>query len=166
MKKISVSLLFTALVLSSFPAFAAEEAPPLVLKSVESKVEGPGLPFEFSFDGKLSEAVTGKIFTSGTHAPDFTLPSLKEEPAPIRYPRWAVREGWQGRFVIAVEILTSGEVGRWKVVESTGYPLLDRAATQAIRRWRFHPGMEKGRSLVSCIQIPILFQLEEEFHVR
>lgn len=160
MKKIS--FLISLLILSTLPVFAAEEAQPLGLKSVESKIEGPGLPFEFSFSpGKLSEARTGKIFSTGYHASDFALPSLKEEPTPIRYPRWAVREGWEGTFVIAVEILVSGQVGRWNVTQSTGYTLLDEAATQAIRQWQFHPATEKGRAIISCIQIPIHFQLQD-----
>lgn len=163
MKKISFFLLL-ALLSPAVWVWAKEEAPssPLVLKPFQAKVEGPGLPFEFSLaDGKLSQARTGKIFTTGYYAADFTLPSLKEEPVPIRYPRWAVQEGWEGTFVIAVEIGTSGEVGRWKVMESTGYPLLDEAATGAIRKWLFHPATEKGKTILSCIQIPIHFQLED-----
>lgn len=160
MKKISI--LLSILILSSLPAFAAEEAQPLGLKPVESKIEGPGLRFEFAFSpGKLSEAQTGKIFSTGFHAPDFTLPSLKEEPTPIRYPRWAVREGWEGTFVAAVEILASGKVGRTHVMQSTGYTLLDEAAAEAIRQWQFHPATEKGKSILSCIQIPIHFQLKD-----
>lgn len=162
MKKNSVFLGFAVLTLVSFRLFAAEESQPLVLNAVENKIEGPGIPFEFTFaPGRLSEARTGKIFTTGTHAADFTLPSLKDEPVPIRYPRWAVREGWEGTFMIAVEILTTGQVGRWRVMESTGYPLLDEAATEAIQQWQFHPATEKGGAIISCIQIPIHFDLQD-----
>ena len=162
MKKVSFFVLLTVLLASGL-VFAEEQAPPqtLVLPSFQ-KVEGNGLAFEFLFSpGKLSQAQTGKIFTTGYHAPDFTLPSLKEEPTPIPYPRWAVREGWEGTFVIAVEVLTNGQVGRWAVVQSTGYSLLDQAATQAIRKWHFNPGTELGKAIVSCIQIPIYFKLQD-----
>lgn len=160
MKKIFV-LLTAGILLFSFPLFAREEAQPLALNPAENRIEGPGLPFEFAFEpGKLSEARTGRIFTLGANAPDFTLPSLQEEPVPIRYPRWAVREGWEGTLVIAVEILVSGKVGRMQVMESTGYPLLDESAAEAVRQWHFHPATEKGRPVTSCIQIPILFRIE------
>ena len=123
---------------------------------------GVDIPFEFTVSpGKWSQAERGKIFTTGYHPPDFVLPSLKEAPAPIRYPRWAVREGWEGNFSLAVEILTSGEVGRWKVIESTGYPLLDEVATKAVTTWTFHPATEKGKAVISCIQIPIRFELKD-----
>lgn len=163
MKKIFLFLLF-ALILPSAFTLAKEEAPsqPLNLAPIQERIEGPSLAFEFAFSpGKLSKAQTGKIFTTGYHASNFTLPSLKENPAPIRYPRWAVREGWEGTFVIAVEILTTGEVGRWKVIESTGYSLLDESATASIRKWHFHPGTENGKAVAACIQIPVYFQLEE-----
>lgn len=166
MKKISLFLgLLTLSLLSAPPLGAKEEAAPAPSVSLESLKGGRvdvSRTFEFSIArGEWIQAQAGEIFTSGTHASDFILPSLKEAPVPIRYPRWAVREGWEGNFVIAVEILKTGEVGRWKVIESTGYSLLDRAATEAVRQWQFHPAHERGRAIVSCIQIPILFKLQD-----
>ena len=146
------------------PLFAREEAasPPLALSPLKGEGTVTSRPFEFSLTrGEWVEARAGEIFTSGPPLADFILPSLAETPVPIRYPRWAVREGWEGTFVIAIEVLQTGEVGRWKVTESTGYPLLDRAATEAIREWRFHPAREQGKAIVSCIQIPILFKLQD-----
>lgn len=162
MKKFSMVLGFICFLFIPLSAFAREEVQPLIPNPVENRVEGPGLDFEFAFaPGKLSEAQTGKIFSTGTHSSDFALPSLKEKPVPIRYPRWAVREGWEGTFVIAVEVLTNGEVGRWYVIQSTGYRLLDEAATEAVRQWHFHPATEKSRAILACIQIPIHFQLQD-----
>lgn len=163
MKKVSVFLLIS-LLLPAFGVFGEDQAPPQLLlpKPVEARFEGPGLPFKFSLaPGRLSQAETGKIFTTGYHAPDFTLPSLKENPMPIQYPRWAVREGWEGTFMIAIEILPTGVTGLWKVMQSTGYALLDEAATRAIQKWRFHPAQEKGKAIRSCIQIPVHFQLQD-----
>ena len=165
MKKITLSILLTLFVTASAVfVFAEEETslPQAALSPAAVESMPTSLPFEFSLtQGKWAQGRPGQIFSTGTHAPDFTLPSLKEDPAPIRYPRWAVQEGWEGTFVIAVEILQTGEVGRWKVIESTGYPLLDRAATEAVRQWQFHPAHEQGRAIVSCIQIPILFKLRD-----
>ena len=167
MKKISLSSLLIALVFfSTIPLFAKEEAPsppaPVSLNPLKGEGVATSRPFEFSLTrGEWVEAKRGEIFTSGSHAADFTLPSLAQAPVPIRYPRWAVREGWEGTFLIAIEVLMTGEVGRWKVVESTGHPLLDRAATEAVRKWRFYPAREQGKALVSCIQIPVHFKLQD-----
>ena len=163
MKKMVCSLfLFYFLCLPAVSLFAKEDSPAALLRisPLKQASQREEFPFEFSVSpGKWEKAQRGKLFTTGYHPSDFTLPSLKEEPAPIRYPRWAVREGWEGTFVMAVEILTTGEVGRWGVIESTGYPLLDEAAVGAVRQWRFHPGTEHNNAVAMCIQIPIHFEL-------
>ena len=165
MKKMTPSaLFFTVLFLPAVTLFAKEESPstPLSLSPIQGKLVASSFPFEFSVTpGKWRQARTGKIFTTGTHVADFALPSLRENPIPIRYPRWAVREGWEGSFVIAIEVLKSGEVGRWKVIESTGYSLLDEAATETVRQWHFYAATERGNPIVSCIEIPIHFELRE-----
>lgn len=150
------------LLVASSPGIAEEAAPqPFVPVTLAPETQGVSFPFEFSVTPrKWSQARTGKLFSTGVYSADFVLPSLKEAPTPIRYPRWAVREGWEGSFVIAIEVRPTGEVGRWKVTQSTGYRLLDETATHAVRHWKFHPATEKGRAVVSCIQIPIHFELQ------
>ena len=165
MKKISpLTFLSALLFLSPVLSFAREEAPttPLPAPQIQGEVPGADVPFQVSVSpGKWSQAKVGKIFTAGYHPSDFVLPTLKGEPAPIRYPRWAVQEGWEGTFIIAIEVLKSGEVGRWNVMQSTGYSLLDETAGNAIRQWHFHPGTELGKSVVMCIQIPVHFVLRD-----
>lgn len=164
MKKIFQAMLVVGLLLTPVSVFAKEEASSksLPLKSLQAGTLHTSLPFEFALDrGEWVEANPGPLFTTGTHAPELTLPSLAEAPIPIRYPRWAVQEGWQGTFVIAVEILKNGTVGRWKIMQSTGHSLLDQAAVNAIHQWHFHPATEKGQAVVSCIEIPIHFKLQE-----
>lgn len=164
MKKITTPFLLALFVFSSAAfLFAKEEAPLPQAAFVPAAAETPtALPFEFSLtEGKWTQGRPGQIFSTGTHAPDFTLPSLKEDPAPVRYPRWAVQEGWEGTFSIAIEVKTDGTVGRWKVMQSTGYSLLDEAATAAVREWRFHPATEQGKAIVMCVQVPILFELKD-----
>jgi len=163
MKNSSVSLLVLSLLLLSSTAWAKEESvpkPPVLASLLENRMAS--LPFEFSLNrGAWSNAKPGTLFTTGYHPGDFTLPSLREAPEPFRYPRWAVQEGWEGTFVIAVEVLPNGQVGRWKVMQSTGYSLLDETATGAVRKWHFHPATEMGRAVVSCIEIPIHFTLQD-----
>lgn len=164
MKKMTLPFFLTFFVFSSAVFLLAKEEAPLPQATlVPAAAEMPtSVPFEFSLtQGKWTQGRPGQIFSTGTHAPDFTLPSLKEDPAPIRYPRWAVQEGWEGIFVIAIEVKTNGEVGQWKVMKSTGYSLLDEAATAAVRQWRFHPSTEHGEPVAMCVQIPILFELRD-----
>ena len=165
MKKIAFTLFLLTFVSVSAGWSAVQEKPataPLATHLIQGKVPAGDVSFEVSVSpGKWTQAKVGQLFTTGYQPSDFSLPALKENPVPIRYPRWAVQEGWQGTFVIAIEVLQSGEVGRWKVMQSTGYSLLDETAAKTIRQWHFHPGIENGQAVVMCIQVPVRFELRD-----
>ena len=112
-------------------------------------------------DGKLI-AKPGSLFTKGGNYEGIQLPYLLSTPKPIAYPAWAIKESWEGRFAIAIEVLTDGSVGRYKVMESTGNATLDKTATQAVLSWKFHPAIKDGKPIRECIQIPVIFQLSSE----
>lgn len=117
-------------------------------------------PLFYSYEsGQWISSQPGRIFTTGESA-EFELPFLKQAPQPIRYPRWALKQGWQGELVVAVEILENGSVGRWQIMQATGHRSLDEAAVKAVRTWRFEPGKLRGKPIVSCIQIPIRFRVD------
>jgi len=162
MKQILISIFLFLFTSPALTQAKEESAPrPLPLNLIQAQVSRGDVPFEVLVNREgWIQARPGTPFTAGFHSADFVLPSLKEMPSPIQYPRWAAREGWEGTFVIAVEILPSGKVGRWKIMETTGYSLLDEAATKAVQSWRFHPATEKGRPVVSCIEIPVHFSLQ------
>ena len=110
-------------------------------------------------DGKLIPK-PGPVFTVGDE-PGVLLPYLFSNPKPIAYPRWAIRQGWEGKLVLAVEILPNGSVGRTQVMQSSGYRLLDKTADKAIQKWKFHPATKDGKPVLTCIQIPVVFKLED-----
>ena len=159
-------------ILFSFTAFAQERIPiapkagePVFLKNETPADFTQGLSpvahLTVSNPGRL-RVRTGKVFTEGGEYNGITLPHLVSMPRAISYPRWAVRQGWQGELVLALEILENGLVGRFSVMKSTGYSLLDKAAIKAVQDWKFSPAIKDGKPLVTCIQIPILFQLQNE----
>lgn len=106
-------------------------------------------------------AKPGTVFNSGGDYTGIDLPYLVSTPKPIKYPRWALRQGWEGRFTIAIEVLKDGNVGRFYVMQSTGHRILDEAATEAVRTWKFHPAMKNGQPIVECVQIPVTFKISE-----
>ncbi len=150
------------LTLSCAYAMAGETVSlPQVNLSVPSQAASAKLPFSMivTRDGNVITK-PGAIFTAGIEAADLELPYLVSTPRPIRYPNWAVREGWQGDFVIAIEVLKNGSVGRYYVMQSTGHDRLDNAAISAVKSWKFQPAMQKGRAVVTCVQLPITFELQ------
>lgn len=90
------------------------------------------------------------------------LPYLISVPKPIRYPRWARRQGVEGVLVLSLEVLENGGVGRWWIIKSTGNDLLDKNAVEAVRTWKFHPLLQNGQPVKTYIQIPINFELMPE----
>ncbi|OGW82813.1 MAG: hypothetical protein A2Z83_04405 [Omnitrophica bacterium GWA2_52_8] len=102
----------------------------------------------------------GAVFTEGNTA-GMTLPYLVSDPARIEYPRWALAQGWQGETVLAIEILTDGSVGRYSVMSASGHKTLDDAAVAAVQLWKFHLALEHGSPVVTCIQIPVRFEIKE-----
>jgi protein TonB len=86
------------------------------------------------------------------------LPGYLRNPAPV-YPRLARERGYEGTVLLEIDVLVSGRPGTVQVRHSSGYPLLDDAAVQAVRRWTFRPA-QRGYTPVSLtVELPIRFRL-------
>lgn len=68
--------------------------------------------------------------------------------APRHYPLAALRAGLGGRVLVAIEVDPAGRIATARVVESSGHALLDAAALDAVRRWRFKPPGETRQARV------------------
>ncbi len=77
------------------------------------------------------------------------------------YPPLARLRGYQGVVVLFVEVLADGRVGQVGVRRSTGHEMLDRAALEAVRSWRFEPGLKEGRAVTMSVEVPFRFILNE-----
>lgn len=75
---------------------------------------------------------------------------------PPRYPLDAARRGQQGIVELRIMVGTDGSALSVDVAVSSGHALLDRAARDAVVKWRFHPGQENG--MVMPTSIPWTFQ--------
>ena len=91
--------------------------------------------------------------------PDYHAAYLNN-PLPA-YPMAARRMGWQGRVVLNVEVLSSGLPGQIRVQQSSGYEVLDNAALQAVRGWRFVAARQGGQVVSQRFLVPIPFILKE-----
>ena len=79
-------------------------------------------------------------------------------PAP-RYPREAQRRGVAGTVLLRVHVRANGDAGDIDLIEGSGSRDLDRAAVEAVRRWRFAPATRNGQPVESAVQVPIAFNL-------
>lgn len=80
-------------------------------------------------------------------------------PAP-HYPALARRQGHQGKVVLRVHVNASGTPERVEIRSSSGSDLLDRAARDAVSRWRFVPARQGDQSVAAWVLVPLIFTLE------
>ncbi len=158
MKK-NIFLVLVGLFLINTFAYA-QEMPLENMAAPVAEKHADGFGLVVSGDGKLV-VKPGPLFTEGGNYKELVLPSLISNPKTISYPEWAVQQGWQGKIAVAIEILKDGSVGRYKVMHSTGHDRLDKAAVETIKGWKFHPATKDGQAIVTCVQIPITFQLAQ-----
>ncbi|PJK14524.1 energy transducer TonB [Lysobacteraceae bacterium NML07-0707] len=85
-----------------------------------------------------------------------TPPVPTRQPAP-RYPRNALRNGIGGVVQLQVDVGPDGVPTSVSLIRSSGSRELDRAASEAVRRWRFQPATENGQPTVGRVTVPIQF---------
>ena len=89
-----------------------------------------------------------------------SMPAYAFNPKP-EYPPTARRDGQEGKTLLLVEVLPNGHAGRIKIEKSSGYKILDEAAIEAVKKWRFTPA-KRGRGPVTAwARVPIDFSLED-----
>jgi len=86
-------------------------------------------------------------------------PDSKVHNKPPVYPEQAARRGEQGRVLLLAHVGADGSTIAVDVVESSGYDLLDRAAHDAVAKWRFRPAMADGQPVDSEMPVEINFDL-------
>ncbi|MES3026142.1 MAG: energy transducer TonB [Pseudomonadota bacterium] len=79
-------------------------------------------------------------------------------PAPD-YPAAAQRRGLEGRVVLKVRVLASGQPASVEVDKSSGHTILDDAALKAVARWVFAPARRGQLAIDGWVQIPLNFKI-------
>ncbi len=69
--------------------------------------------------------------------------------------------GEQGTVWIHVTIGPEGTVQEASVGVSSGFDRLDRAALEAVRRWRFVPGKRNGVPTTMAYRQPVRFEITQ-----
>lgn len=94
----------------------------------------------------------------GIVSSDRPTPIAGQSPAPA-YPPAALRHGESGTVVLRVDVDTAGQPSAVTLIQRSGSRDLDRAATVAVRRWRFTPAMANGQPIPGSIEVPFEFNL-------
>jgi periplasmic protein TonB len=123
------------------PRIAEERAPPPPTAPAPEPVQAPPPP-----------AAAGALARGTSPEP---IPG--QMPAPT-YPRRALQRGEEGTVLVRAEVGSDGVPISVTLVQGSRSRELDRAALEAVRRWRFRPGHVNGRAIVGSVVVPIEFR--------
>jgi protein TonB len=79
---------------------------------------------------------------------------------PPTYPLSARRRGIEGTVLVRAEVAAGGECLRAELKKSSGAEVLDQAALEAVKKWRFVPAKRGTQAVVAWVEVPITFKLE------
>lgn len=83
-------------------------------------------------------------------------PTVVKRIEPI-YPLRARRRGWSGEVSLLVAVSPEGRVEDVQVVETSGYSILDAAASEAVKGWVFSPAKQGEQPVEGEVPVVIKF---------
>lgn len=110
-------------------------------------------------DRSSTEAKQSFLDSQGFNSVKKALPIYDKNPSP-EYPLIARRRGFQGTVVLEVMVDRNGRVGELRVLKSSGYKVLDRAASASVREWMFKPAIKGNEKIEMWVRVPVCFQLK------
>lgn len=75
------------------------------------------------------------------------------------YPVLAKRRRLEGTTMLRVTVDNDGRPSEIEIAQSSGARILDDAAIQTVRNWRFAPARQGNKAVVGVVQVPIRFSL-------
>lgn len=89
--------------------------------------------------------------------PSFVAAYL-DNPPPA-YPASSKRFGETGTVTLRVQVGANGRAESVEVAQSSGFERLDRAALDAVRRWKFLPARQGDQAVAASVLVPLNFEL-------
>ncbi len=139
--------------------------PPIVEKLVRAKPQQAEISDEaiipqnpdFGVDIKRN---TGDSFNRPLVQDSQARPIVRVEP---RYPIKAAKNGIEGWVQLLFDINELGEVVNVKVVDAEPKRIFNKAAKQALQKWKYQPQKAKGKSIMQQgLSVLLSFNMEKE----
>ncbi|TWO80041.1 energy transducer TonB [Denitratisoma oestradiolicum] len=134
------------------PQLPPASSPPLALAA---------LPVPVPADPPLS--VVTPVWVVPDVAPPLVAARLDADSPlnlPPRYPASSRRAREEGTVVLVVRVSAEGLAEEVSIRQGSGYPALDQAALEAVRRWRFLPVPRGEQRLAASVVVPVEFSLD------
>ena len=117
-------------------------------KESKNKIKNP----KFSSHQKLS-----KVITPPKSSATYKIGSEKN-PHPT-YPLIARKKGWEGRVVLQTDVDKEGNVKFVRILESSGFKVLDDISIETLKTWKFKPAKLGNKFVDDIVDIPVKFVL-------
>ena len=117
-------------------------------KETKNKIKNP----KFSSPQKLS-----KVITPPKSSATYKIGSEKN-PHPT-YPLIARKKGWEGRVVLQTDVDKQGNVKFIRILESSGFKVLDDISIETLKTWKFKPAKLGNKFVDDIVNIPVKFVL-------
>jgi TonB family protein len=153
------------------PSATSEEPPSVPSPSAPSSAketagtfgeEGPGAKGMVAGSGFSSPS--GSAAGTGLHPGEFGADAVDQIPQALQkvepiYPPRARKQGICGKVVLRFLVEPDGHVSRPSILEANPSGYFEQSALDAIRHWRFKPGIYRGRAVATWMVLPVQFKL-------
>lgn len=92
---------------------------------------------------------------------DLDSPPTPVNKLPPIYPSSLLNKGVGGRVLVSCTIDSNGRVANTSIKQSSGHAELDRAAVNAVNKWKFRPATKAGRKIKATCVVPFNFEIQK-----
>jgi protein TonB len=92
---------------------------------------------------------------------DLDSPPTPVNKLPPTYPSSLLGKGIGGRVLVTCAVDDSGSVTGVSIKQSSGHPDLDKAAINAVNKWKFKPASKAGRKVKATCVVPFNFEVKK-----
>jgi protein TonB len=110
------------------------------------------------FDLAGTESESNAVALGGHILP--ASPDNRFRNRPPIYPPEAEMRGEHGTVVVMIHVSEDGVASGVDVAQSSGVAVLDRAAVDAVRKWRFRPALKQGRTVPFDMPFRFIFEAD------
>ncbi|MGH8083786.1 MAG: energy transducer TonB [Lysobacter sp.] len=86
-----------------------------------------------------------------------TQPAAVDTPPPVYPPELACAD-IGGTVGLLMEIGVDGSPANIRIESSSGQPMLDQSAMEAVKAWKFRPGTRNGNPVSTDLRVPVTFE--------
>lgn len=139
------------------PPIPPPTAPPSVARQVTPPEPRAQEAPQINIGGNDSE--TNAIVIAGPHVIPASVDAKFRNREPV-YPREAAQRAEQGAVILLIHVTPQGLPVGVEIAESSGFVLLDRAASDAVWNWHFVPAVQDGRPIPFDMKLRVVFRLD------